>query len=117
MGKKGKKKVKPGGVVQSSAIAHTTAEVAEAAPGAGNLSVEDVCREILECARYGEAAELQQILNVSGADVNYIGAGGNTAIHLGAYGSVVPHAHSRPCRLLQSGPAYLKRCLGVCRSR
>lgn len=37
--------------------------------------------EAADCARYGEAEELRQAL-AAGADVNWKGPGGNTALHM-----------------------------------
>ena len=46
-------------------------------------SVEDINREILECARYGEDEDLLTVLGMRG-DVNCRDVAGNTAIHRAA---------------------------------
>jgi ankyrin repeat protein len=46
------------------------------------LSPEDLL-ELLECARYGETADVAELLD-AGADVDHTDAGGNTALHRAA---------------------------------
>ena len=46
------------------------------------VSIEEINRELLECARYGEAADMQVLLG-AGADVNHTDEGGNSALHKG----------------------------------
>jgi hypothetical protein len=45
------------------------------------LEGEALHREAADCARYGEADDLRRAVAV-GADVNWRGAGGNTALHM-----------------------------------
>lgn len=49
---------------------------------AAPLSPEDLL-ELLECARYGETADVAELLE-AGADVDHTDAGGNTALHRAA---------------------------------
>ncbi len=53
--------------------------------------LEEINREILECARYGEDEDLRALLN-SGGDVNYADSGGNTALHRAGH-SFLPYVY------------------------
>lgn len=46
------------------------------------VSLEDLNREILECARYGEAEDLGVLLS-AGAEVDHKDESGNSALHKG----------------------------------
>ena len=46
-------------------------------------SLEDINKEILECARYGEDLDLRVLIG-AGGDVNYQDGAGNTALHRAA---------------------------------
>ena len=98
--KKGKKSAKKKGAAKkkesSPTILSAAAEGGAAAGGdpepaaAGapaGMTAEEASREMLECARYGEAPELQQLVGIEGSDVNFKGGGGNSAIHLGTIAS------------------------------
>ena len=47
----------------------------------GQLEGEALHREAADCARYGEVEDLRRAV-AAGADVNWRGAGGNTALHM-----------------------------------
>ena len=95
MAKKGKPSKKKGAKKKAATTAMapetaTAAAESEAAAGAAAgggapgaaMSVEEASRELLECARYGEAPELRQVMAIEGGDINSVGHGGNTALHL-----------------------------------
>lgn len=56
------------------------------------MASEDWNAELLECARYGEEAELQTCLE-NGADPNFADETGNTGLHKGEGCTVLRFAH------------------------
>lgn len=50
----------------------------------GEVNMEEVNSELLECARYGEDDDLRMLLGQYHGDVNHRDAGGNTALHRAA---------------------------------